>query len=79
MRFNVSDELHADSSLSPKYALGHSISLGALCLCLALTCTQIGYLHWENKKRARGDRDERLLQDNAHRLGHRHPLFRYTL
>jgi len=63
----------------PKYALGHSISLGALVITLILTLVQIGYLHWENRRRDRGDRDARLLQEDAHRLGHRHPLFRYTL
>ncbi|KAF2260285.1 MFS transporter-like protein [Lojkania enalia] len=64
---------------APKYALGHSISLGALVLTLILSCMQILYLRWENKKRERGERDERILQDDAHRLGHRHPFFRYTL
>ncbi|KAK0623998.1 MFS transporter-like protein [Immersiella caudata] len=64
---------------APKYALGHSISLGALVITLFLTCAQIGYLEWENRKRERGDRDERLLQDDTHRLGHRHPRFKYTL
>ncbi|KAK0704319.1 MFS transporter-like protein [Lasiosphaeris hirsuta] len=64
---------------SPKYVLGHSINLGALALTLALSCVQIAYLRWENGKRDRGDRDERLVQRDAHRLGHRHPRFRYTL
>ncbi|KAK3331317.1 MFS transporter-like protein [Apodospora peruviana] len=64
---------------SPKYVLGHSISLGALVMTLILTCAQIAYLRWENKKRERGERDDRLLQDDAHLLGDRHPLFRYTL
>ncbi|KAM7188819.1 putative transporter [Naviculisporaceae sp. PSN 640] len=64
---------------APKYTLGHSISLGALVLTLLLTLCQIIYLKRENTKRARGERDHRLLQDDAHLLGHRHPLFRYTL
>jgi len=64
---------------SPKYALGHSISLGALALTLILTGIQIAYLNWENKKRDCGDRDVRLVQGDEHRLGHRHPAFRYTL
>jgi len=62
----------------PKYALGHSISLAALVLTLILTLLQIGYLNWENRKRDRGDWDARLFQEDAHRLGHRHPQFRYT-
>ncbi|KAK3994184.1 putative transporter [Cladorrhinum sp. PSN332] len=64
---------------APKYALGHSISVGALVITLLLTGVQIAYLRWENKKRDRGERDVRLLEGNMHRLGHRHPSFRYTL
>ncbi|KAI8634917.1 MFS transporter-like protein [Xylariaceae sp. FL1651] len=63
----------------PDYILGHSISLGALVLCFLLVCTQMVYITWENKKRTRGDRDDRLMQGKANRLGHRHPAFRYTL
>ena len=64
---------------APKYVLGHAISLGALGITFLLTCAHIVYLRWENGKRERGERDDRLLQDGAHELGHRHPLFRYTL
>ncbi|KAI0804154.1 MFS transporter-like protein [Xylaria sp. FL0064] len=63
----------------PDYTLGHSVSLGAIVLCLILVCTQALYLGWENRKRARGDRDARLTQGNEDRLGHRHPEFRYTI
>jgi len=64
---------------APKYVLGHAISLGALGITFLLTWAHIVYLRWENGKRERGERDDRLLQDGAHELGHRHPLFRYTL
>lgn len=64
---------------APKYALGHSVSLGALVLTIILCVVQILYLNWENKKRDRGERDDRLLQDGGSKLGHRHPSFRYTL
>ena len=64
---------------SPKYALGHSVSLGALAITMVLVAAQIAYLGWENKKRERGERDDRLLQGNADKLGHRHPNFRLTL
>ncbi|CAO2649150.1 Nn.00g100990.m01.CDS01 [Neocucurbitaria sp. VM-36] len=64
---------------APKYRLGHSVSLGALVLTLFLALAQIMYLGWENKKRDKGERDDRLLQENVERLGHRHPSFRYTL
>ncbi|KAI6351417.1 hypothetical protein MCOR25_009953 [Pyricularia grisea] len=67
------------SDHAPRYILGHVIALGALCLALVLTCILTAYLHWENGKRERGERHHRLLQSDAHRLGHRHPRFRYTL
>jgi hypothetical protein len=64
---------------SPKYALGHSVSLGALVVTIVLVTAQIWYLGWENSKRERGERDDRLLQGDADKLGHRHPNFRFTL
>ncbi|KAI1824845.1 MFS transporter-like protein [Xylaria intraflava] len=64
---------------APSYILGHSISLGALIICTILVCLQVWYLWWENRKRERGDRDDRLVQGEEHRLGHRHPAFRYTI
>ncbi|KAI6340704.1 hypothetical protein MCOR31_011577 [Pyricularia oryzae] len=67
------------SDHAPRYILGHAIALGALCLTLVLTCVLVAYLRWENGKRERGERDDRLLQPDSHRLGHRHPRFKYTL
>ncbi|KAH8653389.1 MFS transporter-like protein [Xylariales sp. PMI_506] len=64
---------------APDYVLGHSVSLGALVLCFTTICLQMVYCSWENRRRERGDRDDRLEQENHHRLGHRHPTFRYTL
>jgi MFS family permease len=64
---------------SPIYVLGHAVSLGALVLTVVLAVAQIIYLKWENKKRDRGERDGRLVEENEWRLGHRHPNFRYTL
>ncbi|KAI1132967.1 MFS transporter-like protein [Nemania abortiva] len=63
----------------PDYILGHSISLGALILCIILVCTQILFLTWENRKRARGGRDHRLTEGKVDRLGHRHPAYKYTI
>lgn len=63
---------------APHYTLGHSVCLGAMVICFALTLAQMAYLRWENRKRERGERDERLGGDEW-RLGHRHPQFRYTL
>ncbi|KAK0612584.1 MFS transporter-like protein [Bombardia bombarda] len=64
---------------APKYTLGHSTSLAALIITLFLCLAQIFYLNWENKKRIAGERDDRLLAEDVHDLGHRHPSFRYTL
>ncbi|KAK4227808.1 MFS transporter-like protein [Podospora fimiseda] len=64
---------------APKYAFGHAISVGALVITLLLTGVQMTYLRWENRKRDRGERDLRLFQGDVHRLGHRHPSFRYTI
>jgi hypothetical protein len=38
---------------SPRHALGHSVSLGALVITIVLVAVQIGYLGWENNKRER--------------------------
>jgi hypothetical protein len=64
---------------APKYVLGHAVSLGALVITVILSIAQVIYLRWENRKRDRGERDDRLVQENEGRLGHRHPNFRYTL
>jgi len=64
---------------APKYVLGHSVSLGALVVTIVLAAIQCWYLGWENRKRERGERDDRLLRADADRLGHQHPSFRFTL
>ncbi|KAI0166276.1 MFS transporter-like protein [Xylariaceae sp. FL1272] len=64
---------------APDYRLGHSISLAAVIFCFVLVSIQIVYLSWENKQRARGDRDHRLTEGKTERLGYRHPSFQYTI
>lgn len=65
---------------APNYTLGHSVSLGALVLCLITVCAQMAYCRWENGKREGGDRDHRINGgEDPYLLGHRHPAFRYTL
>ncbi|KAM0819188.1 putative Major facilitator superfamily domain-containing protein [Seiridium cardinale] len=64
---------------APNYVLGHSVCIGALVLCFATVSAQMLYCAWENKKRRSGFRSERLIHGDEHRLGHRHPNFRYTL
>jgi MFS family permease len=63
---------------SPRYTTGHAINLGTLGLTLIVTATTMLYCKWENGKRERGERDDRLIGDQS-LLGHRHPAFRYTI
>ena len=48
-----------------------------LCLSLACSTFMIIYSKRENRTRASGDRDDRLVGGNG-QLGYRHPSFRYT-
>ncbi|KAK1625166.1 major facilitator superfamily domain-containing protein [Colletotrichum phormii] len=64
---------------APDYVLGHSVCVDSLVLCCVKMCLQMLYCRWENSKRERGDRDERLRGNKVHLLGHRHPAYRYTL
>ncbi|MCJ1438832.1 hypothetical protein MMC27_008222 [Xylographa pallens] len=64
---------------APTYPVGFGVSLGLLWLCgLACTVFVIG-LRLENKKRDRGERDDRfaLPKDELENLGDDHPSFRY--
>lgn len=71
------DELMRDPR--PDYVVGHSINIGMLVLSLILSTGHIMYVKWENGKRARGDRDHRLAEEDEGALGHLHPRFRYTI
>lgn len=65
----------------PRYLQGHAINFGGSVILLAVTTITFFYLKWENKVRAQGRRDHRLLtatQEDKWRLGHRHPEFKYT-
>ncbi|KAF3012237.1 hypothetical protein E8E14_010581 [Neopestalotiopsis sp. 37M] len=64
---------------APDYILGHSVCIGALSLCLLTVCAQMFYCAWENRQRKEGHRDDRLVDGDQSRLGHRHPGYRYTL
>lgn len=63
---------------APRYTTGHAINLGTLGMCLIVTTITMIYCKWENGKRERGERDDRLLGDQS-LLGHRHPHFKYTI
>ncbi len=66
---------------APKYPIGHSINLGAQAIVGALALTGIVWIVRENRLRARGGRDSRLMglkdDDDHNELGHLHPSFRY--
>jgi hypothetical protein len=61
-----------------RYITGHAINIGVLVLCLLITTTAMIYCKLENRKRDKGERDDRLIGDQ-NLLGHRHPHFRYTI
>ena len=65
--------------IRPHFRVGHSINIGMLVLSLILTTTTILYVKWENGKRSRGERDDRLALGDEGLLGDRHPSFRYTI
>jgi len=66
------------TSQAPEYPVGYGVSLGLIWLC-ALSATGLFAGLWaENKKRARGERDERLDLPDADNLGDDHPHFRFT-
>jgi predicted MFS family arabinose efflux permease len=66
------------STDAPRYITGHAINIGTLVLTLITTSYIMLYCKMENRKRERGERDERLAGD-VNLLGHRHPSFRYTI
>lgn len=66
----------------PTYRTGHSINLGGQIGVLVLSTFGILYCTWENKQRAAGKRDSRLVgldEVQKARLGSRHPEFRYMV
>ncbi|KAF5351232.1 hypothetical protein D9756_008302 [Leucocoprinus leucothites] len=67
---------------APNYHIGNSINLAAAVFVLVFTPIGMLYLHLENKKRDRGERDYRLegkTEEEIRNLGYRHPNFRYQL
>lgn len=66
----------------PNYAIGHTINLVAQCVVLGLALFGIAYCWYENRVRARGKRDYRLIgltETEQRDLGYLHPKFRYIL
>ncbi|UZP38440.1 hypothetical protein NXS19_006256 [Fusarium pseudograminearum] len=63
---------------APQYWTGLGVSLGMVWVC-GISCTLFYFLAIrENKRRDRGERDDRLLGPDAMNLGDDHPHWRYT-
>ncbi|KKA31021.1 hypothetical protein TD95_004106 [Thielaviopsis punctulata] len=76
------------ASEAPKYITGHSINLGCLCTLVILGVSMLTYMKWENRKRERGERDDRLnprhydgmsKEEYEFHLGWDHPSFRFQM
>ena len=67
---------------APDYRKGNLAnlsSISAVCIIVSITAA---YIHWENRKRDRGDRDYRVegkAGEELLNLGYRHPQFRYQI
>jgi len=62
---------------APGYVTGYSVTLGLLFMC-GVACTVLLFgMRAENKKRDRGERDDRFLALDANNLGDDHPHFRF--
>lgn len=65
---------------APDFHRGHYINLGAQAVACVLALIGILYTKWENAKRERGGRNDRvhgLEGTEITRLGYRNPAFRY--
>ena len=65
----------------PYYKTGYGVALGMMWVG-ALAATALAALMWrENRKRERGERDERLAlpEEDRRNMGDWHPSFRFTL
>ncbi|KUJ08741.1 MFS general substrate transporter [Mollisia scopiformis] len=66
---------------APLYRRGHYINIGASAVAGLIAVVAILYTRWENRMRAQGKRDGRLVglsEGEKVELGYRHPEFRYT-
>jgi MFS family permease len=60
---------------APRYHTGFATALGMLWVCALMATIFYFGMMWENKKRDRGERDERL--QSPENLGDYHPEFRF--
>ncbi len=65
----------------PLYRTGYSVGLAMVCVAGLAATTMVVGMWLENRKRDRGERDERLAWPEArvNNLGDYHPNFRFTL
>ncbi|KDR80782.1 hypothetical protein GALMADRAFT_241222 [Galerina marginata CBS 339.88] len=67
---------------APDYHRGNTLNLVTGTSVCVITALLGFYLHWENKKRDRGERDHRLdgqSCEEIEQLGYLHPKFRYQI
>ncbi|KAI1814692.1 MFS general substrate transporter [Poronia punctata] len=67
---------------APAFPQGHSINFASQVVVLFLALLGMAYCMWENRVRARGGRDSRLVgltEEEKSALGYRHPDFRYMV
>ncbi|KAF6746647.1 major facilitator superfamily domain-containing protein [Ephemerocybe angulata] len=67
---------------APDYRQGNTANLACCSAIFGIISFTAMYIHWENKKRARGERDSRLegkTEEEVRSLGYRHPRFRYQI
>jgi len=67
---------------APDYHHGNTLNLATSVTVCFITVLGGLYILWENGKRSRGERDDRLIgktQEEIEQLGYLHPKFRYQL
>lgn len=66
---------------SPTYPTGYGVALGMMWFGVFCATTMACLMWRENRKRERGERDERLLlpEEDRNNMGDWHPSFRFTL
>lgn len=66
---------------SPHYTSGYSTALATMWLAVVCATVMCYFMWRENKKRAAGERDERLSlpEEDRNNMGDWHPSFRFTL
>ena len=66
---------------APHYTTGYSVALATMWLAVGCASAMFFFMWRENKKRAAGERDDRLSlpEEDRNNMGDWHPSFRFTL